>query len=296
MVDRHSGPPAAGQEPPGQAWAEAEPPARVRQYRVAQARCQAALELPARGRPAERPKAVPAAAVRPSEREPSVRARVEWAPPDQAGGSSLGAVSTEPTATALCRVATGHPAYGRPAGQPRAGRDRSGQLGPVQVPRVQLRAAGPGPPAGGLDGAERCRRTERLRHWAGPAALLAGRAKAAAQSAPEPPRELAAPPVEQAEQSGRAPCLRAGPGGAAVEARPGPREARPAAQGDERSAREPAALTGGRDVPARPGSDAPVHLEAAGGAGPAGRHRRAAPGRAGAMERRNCPATTGWRG
>lgn len=299
--------------------------AREPQCRAETAQRRAAPELRARDRPAARRRAVLAAAdlpsARPPGRERAVLVRVEWAPPAQAGDSSPGTVATEPAATVLRRVAMGR---GRQVARPRAGRCCPERLGPAQAGRApparteRLQAAGPAPSAAAPGGAGR-NRQELPKRWAEPAERPAGRAKVVARSGRGPDAAArsgrskadAARPAEKAERPDRAQGPAAAPGDAAARARPGSPAVRPAARsgGAARSdssrpgvpARrdgQPAAgpvQDGRRDAPGHLGRGAPAR-RAAGDAGPAGRHRRAAPARAGAMERRNCPATTGWRG
>lgn len=255
-----------------------------------------------------------------SARSPAGRVRAGSAPA-QADGSSRVAAATEPAGTGPYPAATARRAPDRLAVQRRAGRccpERPVQARVERVPRERPRAAGREPSGKARGGADRHQRVLPM-HWAVPAARSAGLAKPGARSAPGPDaaarsvrsKAHAAPLAVRMARSGRAPRQRAVPDGAAARARPGWPEARPVAQtvGAGRSgALRPDARgrRGGRQVagPERgERRDVPDHRErgapgrpAAGGAGPAGRHRRIAPAQAGAMERRNCPATTRWRG
>jgi len=297
----------------------------VRQCRAAQARCRAAPGLRGHGRPAARLKAVPAEAGHcrqgppgPAQGEGASRglmARLRGAglePLGRAGGSDLASAATE-----QLRAAAKLPAAGRRPARWKVGRaevdryrrgwpDPARGEGALPAPMVRRRAAGLGPFAEVPGGAGRCRRTGLRRRWAGPAAQPGEWAKAAARSGrgpaaaarSVPPRARAARPAERAERPARVREPEAAPDDAAARARPGWRGVQPAARpaGEERSGSlrpdvpvqrdEPPAAgpaRGGRqDVPAR---------RAAGGADRACHHRRTGPGRAGAMERRNCPAT-----
>lgn len=233
-------------------------------------------------------------------------------------------VATEPPRTAAQLPVTGlHQARWK---ADRAEVARCRQERPVQAPGAaprarpeRSRAAGQEPSAKAEDGAGRYRRELRA-HWAEPMAHSAGQATAAGRSGPGPaaaagsarPKEHAVRPAERVERPGRAPAPEVGPDGAAARARPGWPGAPPAArkvgaersgplqpgvpaQTDERPAAGPGPA-GRRGVPARRVLGAPARRNRAGGADRGGRHRPTGPGPAGAMERRNCPATVRWRG
>lgn len=231
----------------------------------------------------------------------------------------------ESVATGLLRAATRRPARGHRPALWKAGPAESGRCCPERpapartewAPRERSRATVPEPSGRAPDGAGR-HQTVLPTHWAGPVACSAGRARPGARSGPEPAAaarlalrtEHAAPLAARKARSVPARRQQAASDGAAVRARPGWPEARPAARTEDVARSEPLrpgvpAQQGGplaagqvqgghRDVPDHPRRGAPAR-RAAGGADQASRHRRTALGPAGAMERRNYPATTRWR-
>jgi hypothetical protein len=275
------------------------------------ARCRAATELRARDQRAARQRAGP------------VRAGSE--PADQAGGSGWGAAETGPAAMEPYRAVTEPQARGRPAARRRVARAEAGcccleQPGPARgeraplATREQLRAAGLAPSVATPDDAEHRHLTALPAHSAGSPAHPAGRAKTAARSDLEPgvagrsarPKGRGARLAERAARPGQARGPQAASGGAAARARPGRQEALPAvrtadagrpgplrpdvpAQRGEPPAVGPVPYER-QGVPVRQVQDAPAR-RAAGGADQVARHRPTGPGQAGAMERRNCPAT-----
>lgn len=243
----------------------------------------AARERPAPGRPAVRGKAGP-----PATAEPCAE------PPGRAPNGAR---------------------PGRPARQQAVG---LGPSAPVRCGAGHLRSDWAGPPAASGARAEPAARS--------------GREPAAGRPAQSWAR--AEPPERPAARSGRARRRRAAAAAAAARYRPAARPCRRAAPmalaqtehgvlwverrrgvperlsgapaRRERQAAQPAAgqePAVGRDAPDRPGPDVPDRRERgaparparAGDADPAGRRRRAGPGRAGRRARRNCPATRRWR-
>lgn len=247
------------------------------------------------------------------------QARAELAPPGRAGGSRPATAATEPSGTEPCRAAARLPARGRLAERRKAGHCCLERPDPapggwaLPAPKERLRAADSEPSGTGQSDADRCHRTGFRAHWAVSATHRGERAKVAARSAPEPaaaahlvrPRARAARLVAPVARPDRERHLQAAPDGAAARARPGWPAVPPAAwtgdvarwgpllpgaparQGGQQAAGPVRDVR--RGVPDRLDRGAPGH-RGAGGADPAGRHPTG-PGRAGAMERRNCPAT-----
>lgn len=280
--------------------------ARAQQCRAATVRRRAATGRRARVRLEAQPQVARAAAGRPAGaypgREPSVPVRAGPEPPGWAGGPPPASFETEPLLAAARLPAGGRRQARWQVGRAEAERCLRGQTDPARgervlpAPRARLPAVGPGPPAEASDDAERCRPMALPAHSAeSRAEQPAGTATAAVRSGREPdaaacwarPQVGAARLAELAERAGPAQELAAGPGDAARSGalRPGAR-ALPGGLPAADRARE-----SGRAQGARRERDAPDRQEAAGGAGPAGRHHPTGPGRAGAMERRNCPAT-----
>lgn len=249
-------------------------------------------------------------------------------PAGQADRSSSAAAAMASVGTEPYQAATARPERGRQAVQPKAVRAEIARCFPERPApargeremKARWRAAVPEPSARAPGGAGQCHPMALPKHWAGPAAHSAGSARPEERSGPEPDAaarsalrtEREAPLAARKARSVPARRQQAAPDGAAARVRPGWREVQPAARRvgagrlDSPRPGAPAwrgeqpvaalAQGGHQDVPGHLEQGAPGHRAAAGGAGPAGRHRRTAPAQAGAMERRNCPATTRWRG
>lgn len=268
-----------------------------------------------------------AATARPARGRPAVRRKAGRLPAGSADHSSSAAAATGSAGTGPHRAATRRPARARHQAQWKAGQAESGRCCPEQpalaqaerAPRERSRAAVPEPSGQAPGDAGQCRRTALPRRWAVPVAYSAGRARPGVRSGLEPaaaarsvrPRAGVVHLAAWTEKSVRARLPLAASDGAAVRARPGWPEARLAARTEDVARSEPrrpgvpaqqAGLLaagpergGRRGAPGHPRRGAPAR-RAAGGADQASRHRRTAPAQAGAMERRNCPATTRWRG